>query len=101
MWKARSHAIPPAAPGRSLYVMNTPPTTPSPSRDGKGFSSTAALLNRPSQEQNGRNARPTSSALLVNPTFGRLFTGGWRLDQHPDSLQKPALPLRTQHIKRG
>src|ERR1700746_1672658 len=101
MWKGRSNSIPAAVHGRRLCLMKLPLKTPSPSRDGKDFLITAAVLSRQFQEQNGRNARPTSSALLVNPTFGRLFTGGGRLDQHPDSLQKPALPSRTQHIKRG
>jgi len=88
-------------PGRGpLCLMKSSPKTPSPTQDGKGFSSTAALLSRLSPEQSGRNTRPTSSALLVNPKFGRLFAGGWRSDRHPDSLQKPALRLRTPHIKK-
>jgi len=100
MWKVRSNSIPGAAHGSRLCLMKSSPKTPSPTQDGKGFSITAALLSRLSPEQSGRNTRPTSSALLVNPKFGRLFAGGWRSDRHPDSLQKPALRLRTPHIKK-
>src|SRR5215469_18697568 len=101
MWKARSNSIPGVVHGPKLCLMKSPPKTPSPCPVGKGFSSTAAFLSRRFQERNGRDARPTSSELLVNPRFGRLFIGGWRLDPHRDSLQKPVLLSRTPHIKRG
>src|SRR5580704_18904982 len=57
MWKVRSNSITGAAHGRRLCLMKSSPKTPSPTQDGKGFSSPAALLSRLSPERSGRSAR--------------------------------------------